>query len=96
MAEKKKRNPWTPEARARHAAGVKRYHEEKKMFKLLYDLYFALKPFAKQHGLDFENTLDVYVRSVNSLQAIATGKAHLIDENFQESFLELIKKKQAA
>jgi hypothetical protein len=96
MAEKKQRNPWTPEARARHAAGVIQYQKTRKTLKLIDDVFYALKPYAVQHDLDIGNTVSVWIRSIISLQAIAQGESSLIDENFQESFLELIKKKQAA
>jgi len=91
MAEKKQRKPWTPEARARHAAGVIQYQKTREMLKLVNELFDALTPFAEQHDLDIERTVAVYVRSVISLKGIALGNPKFIDGDFQESFIKLVK-----
>lgn len=94
----KARKPWTPEARARHAEGVQHYQQIRETLKLIDDAHDALKPFAEQHGLNLAHTVSVYIRAAISLGLFATDPTDkkFIDRNFQESFIDLVKQRQAA
>lgn len=57
MTEKKQQRPWSPEARARHKAGVARYQKERGEYELLRIVF----DFAREIGVEVKPLLKTLI-----------------------------------
>lgn len=60
-------NKWSPAARARHLAGVKRYQHERRRREFARTLFDDLQDFAGRHGYDLEKTVNAFFDTARML-----------------------------